>query len=553
MSYRAKLLNYFYQRDRGLVISLLAAVCLVYLPFLGNLLLFDDLRFFSGTVSHYIKSPFDFNLRWFPYASLAWTWEYFSDVPHIHRLFNMLLHVICVLLLFFWLRQITMLVAPAIKASDTKISYSSWGAWLGALFFACHPLAVYAVGYMIQRSTLMATLFTLAMQLVYVQGLVCEQKLGQKLWLALSALFYFFAVFSKEHSLMAPAIVLVTTILLRPHIRADSRALWITWLGYAIIGLVVVLSIKGIFGIAYEIDAADLFEQQGIAASAESLRLLSILTQAGLYFKYLFLWLLPNPAWMSIDMREAFASSLNAWQNWLGGIGFILYGLLAFRLLLRRGKLGLAGLALLYPWLFFMVEFSTVRVQEPFVLYRSYLWLPGMMLLFPLLLDALPNRKSTIVALTVITLSLVPLSWNRLWVFSDPYRLWNDAALLLPDEHTPGAARIYYNRGSAELATKRWNEAIADYRRVISINPKIAQVYNNIGVAYSGLGRYQEAISEFDQAIALRPNYAEAYYGKGMALKRLHSNEEALVYIKKGCELGNNMACIIMAFQKQSK
>ena len=48
------------------------------------------------------------------------------------------------------------------------------------------------------------------------------------------------------------------------------------------------------------------------------------------------------------------------------------------RLLLRGGIKGLFGLALLYPWLQ-PVKFPSIRVQEPFVLYRGYLSMPGMM------------------------------------------------------------------------------------------------------------------------------------------------------------------------------
>ncbi|MEO8419494.1 MAG: tetratricopeptide repeat protein [Methylophilaceae bacterium] len=543
MDYRTKLSNYFCQRNRGFVLSLLVAVCLIYLPFLSSPFFFDDLNFFSGNIpSNYAHSPFHFSLRWLPYASLGWTWVLFLDASHLFHLGNALLHAANVVLLFFLLRQFIRLTAPA----NQKISYSDWGAWLGALFFACNPVAVYAVGYVIQRSILLATLFTLAMQLAYLHGLIN----GQKRWLALSLLFYFLAVFSKEHSLMAPAIVIAITILLRSHIRADWRALWATWLGYLVIGVFVVLRAKGVFGVAYEHDAAMLFEQQDIAESSATLHLLSVFTQAGLFFKYLFLWWLPNPAWMSVDMRETFVSAWTAWQGWLKAAGFMLYGVLACRLLLRRGRTGLVGLALLYPWLLFSVEFSSIRVQEPFVLYRSYLWLPGMLLLIPLLVEALPNRKHVVVALTISTLLLVPLSWNRLWVFADGYRLWNDAALLLKNEHIPGAARIYYNRGNAELASKQWPEAIADYQRVITIDPKIEQSYANIGVAHFNLKHYAQAITAFDQAIALSPAYALAYFGKGMSLKRLHSDAAAMAAMKKSCELGNVAGCLISSSRR---
>ena len=546
MNCRTIFSNYFGQRNRGWVLSLIAMAALVYLPFLGSPFVFDDLNFFSSRAArYYTTSISNFDLRWLPSATLAWTQTLFLDAPHVYRLGNLLLHAVNVVLLFFLLHQLTSLATQP----QRKISYSHWGAWLGALFFACHPVAVYAVGYMIQRSILMATLFTLAMQLTYLRGLIN----GQKRWLAVSVLFYFLAVFSKEHSLMAPAIVIATTVLLRSKIRADKQALWITWLGYLIIGGFVALRAKGVFGATYEIDAANLLEQQSVTETSMTLHLLSIFTQTGLYFKYLLLWWLPNPAWMSVDMRETFTSSLGAWQNWLKAAGFILYALVAYRLLLRRGRAGLIGLALLYPWLFFLVDLSTIRVQEPFVLYRSYLWMPGMMLLIPLLVSTLPNRKRTVIALTVVTLSLVPLSWNRLWVFGDDYRLWNDAALLLPNEYTPGAARIYYNRGMAELGVSQWDKAIKDFERVKVINPEIEQVYVNIGKADFSLGRYQEAISNFNQAIALKPDYADAYFAKGMTLKRLHADDEALTNIIKSCDLGNKTACLIISFLNRPK
>ena len=48
----------------------------------------------------------------------------------------------------------------------------SWLAFFGALIFALHPAAVYAVAYLNQRSTLMATLFTLVMWRLFLEGLI---------------------------------------------------------------------------------------------------------------------------------------------------------------------------------------------------------------------------------------------------------------------------------------------------------------------------------------------------------------------------------------------
>jgi tetratricopeptide (TPR) repeat protein len=545
MDYRAVMLNYFHQRDRGFILLLFAAVCLVYLPFLGSPFVFDDLSFFTrGEPERYAYSFFKFDLRWLPYASLGWTYAIFSDVDtHFYHLGNMLLHFSNVILLFYLLRQL----AGALISEHEKSSALIGGAWLGALVFACHPVAVYAVGYVIERSILMATLFALVMQLAYVKGMLS----GQSRWLLLAVAAYFLAGFSKEHSVMMPAVLAAQTILLRGKNQLEWRALALTWFAFISIGLLLVLSSRGVIGTAYEPMAAIIFNQQGALASTPMLHLLSALTQAGLFFKYLFLWLLPNPAWMSVDMREHFITSLSEWQGWAGGLAFMAYGVTAFRLLLRPRWLGLLGLALLYPWLQFMVELVAIRVQEPFVLYRSYLWLPGLMLFFPWLLIKFPKRRAMLALLIVVL--LIPLAWNRLWMFADDFRLWNDAVVKLPSELVVGADRDFYNRAQSLAAKRKWAEAAADFEQAVRLSPKFPQLHKELAIAYANQGRYREAIIQLDVAIALEPRFAAAYYYKGLALKALHDNELAMQQMVKSCELQYAMACVIVKFAPPKK
>lgn len=551
-NFTAKLSDYFYQNDRGWQLSLLAAVCIVYWPFLGNPFVFDDVPFFvsGATGSSYVSSLFDFNLRWLPYASLGWTADIFSNVaPHFFHLGNALLHAGNVILLFYLLRQLL----GAVVAQPEQQRAIIWSAWLAALLFAVHPVAVYAVGYVIQRSILMATFFALVMQLAYLRALLT----GQKRWLFLSVLAYFLAGFSKEHSVLMQAVLLAQHLLLRASSlslakRLSSRALWLCWSAFVAIGVMLVLRAKGVLGAPYEPMAAFLFEQQGQLASTPMLHLLSALTQAGLFFKYLVLWLLPNPAWMSIDMREHFITGLSEWQGWAGGLAFIAYGLMAFRLLLRGGFRGLFGFALLYPWLQFMVELTAIRVQEPFVLYRSYLWMPGVMLLLPLLLLKFPDRR-TMLLLGMIALLLLPISWNRLLTFSDNYRLWNDAAVLLSGENLSGVERIYFNRGQAQVDSHNWGEAVADFKRVLALSPQLAPVHYQLGMAYINLGDGQEALAQFDASIAINPHDARCYFGKGLALMKLHKSVLARPQLKKGCELGEQTACMLAGFMQPKK
>lgn len=540
MAIRKRLLNYFRQSDRGWLLTLFAAVCLAYLPFIGNPFIFDDANFAQDSfIEHYGHAWFRFELRWLPNASLIWTYSHFDDVlTHVYRLTSLLLHAATVICLFYLLRRLIEAVIPENKNNPALV----WGAWFAALIFAVHPVMVYAAGYVIERSILMATLFVLLMQLTYLQGLIT----GKKYWMLLTVVAYLMAGLSKEHSVLAPALLLAETILLRGKILLNRRILVLTWLALAVIGIQIILLAKGVIGTSYEADAATVLEQQKVVASAGMLHLLSVLTQAGLFFKYLLLLIIPNPGWMSIDMREHFVASLTEWQGWLGATGFIAYGLLGLWMIWRPRWIGLAGLAMLTPWLLFLPEFSSIRAQEVFVLYRSYLWLPGLLLFIPLLLIKWPGTKGLLM-FGMIAILLLPLTWNRLWVFADNYRLWNDAAKLLNNENKSLAIRIYYNRAHAASAIGKWAEAATDYERTIAgWKDDNAILRHDLGVAYFNTGRYQEALVQLDKATVLEPVYPKAYFDKALTLKRLNQDALAMQQMVKSCELHYDMACAIV-------
>jgi hypothetical protein len=392
------------------------------------------------------------------------------------------------------------------------------------------------VAYLVERSILMATLFVLLMLLSYLEGLLR----GGVRWMLAAALFYFAAVYSKEHSIAAPGVALALTFLVRKPSLALFRQIAPYFILTALVAITVLLSIKGILGQVYEPRAAGMLElsvkTHGLTG-LPNIHLLSILTQCGLFFKYLWLWLLPNPAWMSVDMREPFAMALLSWPYTLGLIAFLAYPCIAAWLLLKQGKIGLVGFALLFPWILFVTEFSTVRIQEPFVLYRSYLWMPGLFAALPAVFGWLAPRKFFIL-LSIVSLLIVPLTLNRLNTFSSTLLLWDDAEKLVRDKPDVfGAGRIYYNRGTELGQLKRYEEAIADFSRAIAIYPFDFE-YGNRAAAYFFQGKYQEALRDFDRAIALNPDNANSYYGRAMTYRTLGNFAAAQIDLRKSCALG---------------
>ena len=237
-------------------------------------------------------------------------------------------------------------------------------------------------------------------------------------------------------------------------------------------------------------------------------------------------------------MREPFAMSLLSWPHTLGLVVFLVYAGVALVLLFKRGRMGLVGFAMLFPWILFLTEWSVIRIQEPFVLYRSYLWMPGCFAVLPVLFGSLAPKK-VFVLLSALCLVLVPLTLNRLHTFDSPFLLWDDAARLVQDK--PGAyglRRIYYNRGTELGKLKRYDEAIADFNKAIAENPYFGQQYSNRAATYYYMGKYPEALLDYNRAIAVQPDNPKSYYGRALTYRALSDFEAAQMDFEKSCALG---------------
>ena len=519
---------------------LILAAGSLYGNFLGNPLVFDDGSLLANIADSHAGLLSYFSLRWLSLISIEWTWSMVGLDLLWLRLGNLLLHATNAIVLFAFLHKLFNCVLDQHAHEQTLPPV--WLAFFGALLFTLHPVAVYGVAYLIQRSILMATLFSLLTWLAYLQGLIR----GKLIWFITAAVCYFFAVFSKEHSVMVPAVALALTFLLRPPSVALFKQIAPAFILFALIGGFVILKSKGVLGSPYEPGAGEIFAQLSESRGVSHIHNaypLSVLTQSFLFFKYLLLWIIPYPGWMSIDLREPFAIRFMSWPYLPGLLAFILYGAIAIKLLLARGKKGLAGFALLCPWLLFATELASVRVQESFVLYRSYLWMAGLFAALPLLCGGLKAKRAFALLLS-ISIVLFPLSWNRLNTFSSPVLLWDDAEKLVRNTaKQPWSDRIYYNRGNAYSKIGLRQQAIEDYNKAIAIHPGVSQMYNNRGFVYFEQGRVAEAMRDFDQAIEINPEHAKAHVGRALIYEMANNYPAAMENFKRSCELGLPLTC----------
>lgn len=521
-------------RQVGLLVFILllaAGVLCIYVPGLGNGLVFDDSRLTDGGVFGSYGSLLPLRQRMLSYGSFVWL----SALPEFgwaaQRAFNVVLHLGTAAAIYLFFRELLAHTRfPEEFEADAGFTRSREAALrVGVALFALNPVAVYAVAYLIQRSILMATLFAMLACWTFVRGL----RTGQKAWFIAALLAYACALLSKEHAVMTAAFAVPLYIFVK---RPGWKQIGAIALGCLVLLGIAVLLLTQVYGaiLGRVFDPTSrMFTQQLEALQpgvSQHMFALSILNEAWLFFLYGVLWIVPNPQWMSIDVRPPFPLSFSTFPQVLGAIGYVLlFGGAVWLLLRKRGVLGLAALCLLFPLLLFFTEFTTVWVQDPFVLYRSYLWaaaLPGLI--------ALPlvgfSSRTIYTGGFVVGALFAGLALERVLSFENELSVWSDAAEkieLSAPANTVGRWRPFLNRGSQYLEKSMYDSAQADFAMADRLGERKGSARFNIGMSLLQQNKYAEAISAFNAAEAMGNRDFEVYYQRGEALYALGRFAEA--------------------------
>jgi tetratricopeptide (TPR) repeat protein len=73
------------------------------------------------------------------------------------------------------------------------------------------------------------------------------------------------------------------------------------------------------------------------------------------------------------------------------------------------------------------------------------------------------------------------------------------------------------------------------WQDVAKKNPICALVRNNLGNSYLLLGKYQEAIEEYEKAISINKYYLPAYFNLADAYEKIGLNDRAVYYMDFYC------------------
>ena len=448
----------------------------------------ESLRSLRGLWDIWFSSPsYDY---WPMSSTVFWAeWHLWGDRPAAFHAVGLGLHLLSALLVWRVLGKLGL----------------RW-AWLAALVFTIHPLAVESVAWISETKNTLSLLFFLLSLSAYLD----YDRTGRRSGHVFSILCFLAAMLSKASVVMLPV-----TLLLYCWWRRDR----ISWNDLA--RLAPHLAIALVLGLAaMHFQSAHAPVDPAVDSRGPITRLVGAETAAVFYLGKVFcpVALIPiYPRW-ALDKSWPFAllsgtflaaalwlmcARRSGWgRHALLGFGFFLLNLLP--------ALGFAR----------MTFMNISWVADHFV----YLPMIGMIGLFVLGVEAchrrLPAFQQPFLSFAVIALCGLLACGSRLCAahWEGAEALWSYTI-----DRNPGAWMAQFNL-AAEIhkVPGRLAEAIAHYEEAVRLKPDFAEAHNNLGSALQSIpGRLNKAVAHYGEALRLRPGFAEAHNNLGGALEAM--------------------------------
>jgi tetratricopeptide (TPR) repeat protein len=139
--------------------------------------------------------------------------------------------------------------------------------------------------------------------------------------------------------------------------------------------------------------------------------------------------------------------------------------------------------------------------------------------------------RLSIASVILIVLCAATISQNAQW--QNESTLWRYAAA-----HAPNSRVSRMALGILAESRKDYENAVEEYGAALRINPDILDALNNQAFAYAHLGRWNEATANFERIVELMPNKAGAHMNLSVAYSMQKRLADAEREKQKAIELG---------------
>ena len=101
------------------------------------------------------------------------------------------------------------------------------------------------------------------------------------------------------------------------------------------------------------------------------------------------------------------------------------------------------------------------------------------------------------------------------------------------------------NRGISYRMTGKYDSALVDLNKAISLNPNIAGLYLERGLAQDGGGDHERAIADFSEAIRRDSSLVQAYFGRAIAYEAEGRLDPSTADLNRATELDRNLVAAL--------
>ncbi len=505
--------QYSFWKDRRALLSVsavLAVTFVIYLPSLNNgFVNWDDqvniyenpyitgisnwgnfLENVRGIFSTHVAGNYN------PLPILSFAIEkilYGFDHPGLFHLNNIILHLICVFLVFRIASALGLKLLPAIFC---------------ALLFGIHPMRVESVAWVTERKDVLYGTFYLIALHYYIKSVKFSLKTRYSLIILAS---FILALFSKIQAVSFPlSMVLVDYYFGR---KLSLKLVYEKWLyfSFSLVTGIVGLYLLRVDGGIQNNTLFSFFERLFIGSYSYIVYLIKSL------FPYRMVPVYPYPATLG---WEFYASLLPA----IGILTLICHGII------KQQKEIVFGLLFFTVNIMFMLQI--LGAGQGFIADRfSYIAYFGLFFIYSFCLQWLlvryPRFDRLVYSIVLIVLGIygyIGYQQNRIWKNGET--LWTHVL-----DHYPQSALVWENRADYYQREGRISEAIHDFSRAIILKPDNPVTYYSRGNLYLADGesaKLQLAIEDYNRSIQLAPGTGGYFLKRGLAYLKLDRPDNAI-------------------------
>jgi len=408
-------------------------------------------------------------------------WSVFEDDPRGHHAVSVIWHALNTVLVFLLFRRLT---------------NAFWLSAFSAALFAWHPLRVESVAWIAERKDVLSGFFGLLALWAYV---VYDQQRGAK-WYWLSLGTFALGLLAKPMLVTLPVIMLLLDIWPLQRFHSAPRLEKLPFLLLAAGSCAITLAVQQAGGSISTVLPLGARIANAFVAVVDYLEK--------------FLW--PN------DLAVLYPHP-GFWGSTTIGASVLLFVLVTAAALSQfRNRPWLA-----VGWFWFLIMLlpvlGFVQIGLHYMADR-YTYLPILGLQLALLPFFAKSSRPILVFAAVAVLSACVLrTWSQLGVWKNSFTLFDHALSVTHNNYL-----AYNNRGLFFDRSGRLDEAIADYKQSVTINPHYAEANNNLGQALTERGRPRDGIEMFRAALDANPTLLAAHNNLGNALADDGKPAEAL-------------------------